>query len=200
MQNLDLNLLRTGLVFIHLITFAFCFSIVFFCGLKLLKMVIQKRIARSDIMMMSRLSKFMGIPMIVLCASGALFIPLYSALDPALVLNQKMHAKVIVVLVMVLNGFWFHSKSLDALRKVIRSSNANLDQLKNTWRMVLISAAISNVSWWYAFALGVFKFLNFKHSIHEYLLSYLLLIYLVVGSAIVFLWRSAQHIQFEKKY
>jgi hypothetical protein len=104
-------------------------------------------------------SKVCTVGLLLLWLSGLGFLALYAAESPEKLGNPKLWAKVTVVVVLTLNGLVIHRAVLPGiLRDVSKPMFQGLTGLRAG--IFLASGAVSGVSWYAAFALGVMRELN----------------------------------------
>lgn len=105
------------------------------------------------------ISKVVSVGIGLLWVSGLGFLMVYALESPEKLQNPKLWAKVTVVAVLTLNGLVIHALVLPGvLRDVGRPM---LDGISGTRTGVfLVSGAVSGVSWYTAFALGLMRELN----------------------------------------
>jgi hypothetical protein len=87
-------------------------------------------------------------------------------------MNPKLHAKVIIVVLLSYNGILLHRLVLPALQKAGSLLNLGF----SARMMALFCGSLSAVSWMYAAMLGVGRPLAWKYSLSELLMVYPLLI------------------------
>ncbi|WP_264210211.1 hypothetical protein [Leisingera thetidis] len=111
----------------------------------------------------------------LLWLTGFGFLLLYALQDPLQLQNPKVHAKLLVVAVLTLNGAFIHMVILPHLR---RQAGRPLFQGMGRMQRALFAAsgAVSAVSWYTPVALGVFSQLNHAVPATLILSVYLLLI------------------------
>lgn len=103
-------------------------------------------------------------------------------------MNPKLHAKVIIVMLLTYNGILLHRLVLPALQKA-----GSLLYLGFSARMLaLFCGSLSAVSWMYAAMLGVGRPLAWKYSLFELLMAYPVLIALGFLSMLVLTQRVKQ--------
>lgn len=104
-------------------------------------------------------SKVVSVGLGLLWLSGLGFLAVYAVDSPEKFDNPKLWAKVVVVLVLTVNGLVVHGVMLSSvLRDVDRPLLVEVSRLRSA--IVLISGAVSGVSWYTAFALGLMRELN----------------------------------------
>lgn len=129
------------------------------------------------------LANVVAVALAVLWISGIGFLVIYWLTDPSLLGNPKLWAKLTVVLILTLNGVFLHVRILPMLRR--QEGRCLLEGLPWRTRVVMLSAgAISGVSWYYPFLLGIVRELNFAAPMATFLAAY--------GTAIAVTWLVAQ--------
>ena len=104
-------------------------------------------------------SKVVSVGLALLWVSGLGFLAIYALEAPEKLSNPKIVAKVTVVAVLTLNGWLIHALVLPGvLRDVSRPMFDGVSRLRTG--VFLISGAVSGVSWYTAFALGLMRELN----------------------------------------
>lgn len=107
------------------------------------------------------ISKVVTVGIAALWLSGLGFIAIYAIESPEKLANPKLYAKITVVFVLTLNGALIHALVLPSvMRDIARPMFEGVSRL--TASVFLASGALSGVSWYFAFALGVARELNGK--------------------------------------
>ena len=105
------------------------------------------------------ISKVVSMGIALLWISGLGFLGLYAIESPEKLANPKLWAKVTIVVALTVNGVVIHALVLPSvLRDVRRPMLAGVSQW--TAGIFLVSGAVSGVSWYFAFALGLVRELN----------------------------------------
>ncbi len=156
-------MIRTLLIFIHLGSFALSFGLVLFCDLMLAQVAFTGRIKEFQMTLISKASKVILKSLGILILSGLGFLVLYHFRTPELLDNPKLYAKILIVAILTANGSWLHRSGLLFLEKALKNDLRQKGKI-HFLEKLLLSGAVSAVSWWTAFALGVFKELNFTAS------------------------------------
>ncbi|HEY4493243.1 MAG TPA: hypothetical protein VJB98_01345 [Candidatus Paceibacterota bacterium] len=140
----------------------------------------KRMFSKSDVDYISLASHLVWIGVIVIIVSGiALF-----ALDPVKYLSSsKFMTKMIVVLVLVLNGAFFHFHHLKRLRAVADEPLISQSPFWNGAGTLFASGAISMVSWVGAVVLGVLKSLPF--SLPVLTTVYFIVLAVAIGTALL---------------
>ncbi|WP_410824759.1 hypothetical protein, partial [Methylobacterium oryzisoli] len=104
-------------------------------------------------------SKVVSVGIGLLWLSGLGFLAIYAAESPDKLQNPKLWAKVTVVVVLTLNGLLIHAMVLPGVLRDV--SRPMLDGVSGSRTGIfLVSGAVSGVSWYTAFALGLMRELN----------------------------------------
>lgn len=135
------------------------------------------------------ISDAVTIGLCLLWLSGLGFLALYAMESPEKFANPKLWAKVIVVIVLTINGIIIHAFVLpEALRDVSRPLLFGVSRKRAA--LFLASGAVSGVSWYTAFAFGIFRELN--NSVTFTLLVIMWLTLIVAASlAAMLLWLNS---------
>lgn len=105
------------------------------------------------------ISKVVAVGIGLLWLSGLGFLALYALEAPEKLENPKLWAKVVVVSVLTVNGLMIHALVLPGvLRDVRRPMLHGVSRGRTT--VFLVSGAVSGVSWYTAFVLGLMRELN----------------------------------------
>ena len=118
----------------------------------------------------------------VLWATGLLLVLQGIAVNPEYLHNQKLQAKIILVIILTINAFALHLVSLPRI--------FNLDQ-HDEFAKTVLPASISNSIWFYAAFLGVARHWNFSESL-TFVLSVWVMIWIVAFATMYILIRMAK--------
>ncbi len=120
-------------------------------------------------------SRFVLFGLLILWVSGFAFIAFYYFFTPELLSNQKVWAKLFVVSVLSVNGYFIHSYMLPKLRRYI-GRNLIRSAPTSELRMMAIMGTVSFVSWLFPIILGVAKTLNFSMPAVDIISFYLVVV------------------------
>ena len=166
---------RTGLRFFHFIGLAMGLGGATLLDLMLLRFFIRGRITEDTYGVFAFASRVVDLGLRLLWATGLGFLFFYALTQPELLTNPKVHAKLVIVAILTINGFFIHQMILPSVRGQIGRSL--FDGMSRLRRGVFVtSGAISAVSWYVPVALGAFPQLNFQVSAVALLTGYLALI------------------------
>jgi hypothetical protein len=119
----------------------------------------------------------------VLWATGLLLVLQGIAVNPEYLHNQKLQAKIILVIILTINAFALHLVSLPRI--------FNFDQ-HDEFAKTVLPASISNSIWFYAAFLGVARHWNFSESL-TFVLSVWVMIWMMAFAAMYILIRMAKN-------
>ena len=166
---------RTGLRFFHFIGLAMGLGGATLLDLMLLRFFVRGRITEDTYSVFAFASRVVDIGLRLLWITGLGFLFLYALTQPELLTNPKVHAKLAIVAILTMNGFFIHQIILPSVRRQIGKTLFN--GVGPTRRAIFVtSGAISVVSWYMPVALGAFPQLNFHITSTALLTGYLMLI------------------------
>jgi hypothetical protein len=157
-----------GIVYLHLIACCVALGLVLTSDIAMVKRLMNGD-ARQDPDHLDYLQKVVAGSLVVLWLTGIAIISL-DASDNGweYFLNPKLQAKVAIVLLLTVNGFFLHRSILPLMKK----TGSLLDLPLDHRFLALFSGAVSAVSWFYAAMLGIGRPLNWKYSLTELLAAY----------------------------
>ncbi len=174
--------LKTGLRFTHFVGLALGLGGATLLDLMMLRFCLRGRIQPETYSIFTFSSKIISIGLHILWLSGLGFLFFYALYDLAKLYNPKVHAKIVVVMILMVNGVFIHNVILPTIRNQI--GKPLFEGLSLTKQNIfMISGAVSAVSWYVPLALGVFSQFNNSVPAVTILSAYLLLI-LFAGTAI----------------
>jgi hypothetical protein len=157
-------------VFVHLIACCVAVGMLMTHDLALVKRLINPdKDRRNYVDHLLTLKRTISIALVVLWLSGIVLVCMDAAVRGwESLANPKLQAKILIVILLTLNGFLLHSRVIPALQ------NAGFI-LKLSFKprmLALFTGSVSAVSWFYAAMLGVGRSLAWKYSLVELLLPY----------------------------
>lgn len=152
-----------------------------------LRKMYKSAVTRENIQIITFVSKLVMIGLAMLWFSGLAFLLFYSFMQPELLLNHKIWAKLCIVIVLSVNGYYLHKVVIPLIvdnhgKILIRA--LNLRQIN----CLTLIGCISFISWPLVMFLGTFKSINFSFSFLEILGFYCLV--LIVALATSFTMKS----------
>ncbi|MFJ2690367.1 hypothetical protein [Pseudomonas sp. NPDC087336] len=186
-----MELFRLGVVYVHLLACCVAMGLVLTSDIAMVRDMLKRKVlTEHDNAHMESLQKTVMMALIGLWVTGAAIIGIdYLGKGTEYFMNPKLHAKVIIVVLLTYNGILLHRLVLPALQKA-----GSLLELGFSARMLaLFCGSLSAVSWMYAAMLGVGRPLAWKYSLSELLMAYPVLIVLGFLTMLVLTQRAKRH-------
>ncbi|MHC8391626.1 hypothetical protein ACYZTM_27210 [Pseudomonas sp. MDT2-39-1] len=169
-----MELLRLGVIYVHLVACCVAIGLVLTSDMAMVRDLLKRKtLTEHDNAHMESLQKSVIVALIALWVTGIAVIGIdYLEKGMNYFMNPKLHAKVIIVVLLSYNGILLHRLVLPALQKAGSLLNLGF----SARMMALFCGSLSAVSWMYAAMLGVGRPLAWKYSLSELLMAYPLLI------------------------
>lgn len=169
-----MEFLRMGVIYVHLVSCCVAIGLVLTSDIAMVRDLFKRKtFTEHDNAHMESLQKSVITALIALWVTGAAIIGIdYLEKGMNYFMNPKLHAKVIIVVLLSYNGMLLHRLVLPALQKAGSLLNLGF----SARMMALFCGSLSAVSWMYAAMLGVGRPLAWKYSLSELLMAYPLLI------------------------
>ncbi|MBT8768279.1 hypothetical protein [Pseudomonas boanensis] len=173
-QEATMELMRMGIVYAHLIACCVAIGLVLTSDVAMIKQLVQGNdAAHSDKTHLDTLKKTVLFALAALWVTGIGIVLLdYSVKGAVYFLNPKLQAKILIVMLLTINGFLLHSVVMPALVK----AGTLLKLEANARTLAVFSGVVSGVSWFYAAMLGIARPLSWKYSLGEIMFAYPLFI------------------------
>lgn len=173
-------MLKSLIVFAHLITVCMALGSVFVMDIKLLLWRKHKP-NKIQLQRMEETQSIANYALIGLWITGAVIILYgYNLEGMKYVLNEKLWAKIFVVFVLTTNGFFLHKIAFPKLKH-----HALVDIPQPMLAIVMVMGAISSISWLFAAYLGIARHWSYSMPILNILVIYACLIITACIGAIV---------------
>jgi len=186
-----MEFLRLGVVYVHLLACCVAIGLVLTSDIAMVRDILKRKVfTEHDNAHMESLQKSVVVALICLWATGAAIIGI-DYLDKGMeyFMNPKLHAKVIIVVLLTYNGILLHRLVLPAMQKA-----GSLLELGFSARMLaLFCGSLSAVSWLYAAMLGVGRPLAWKYSLSDLLMAYPVLIMFGFLTMLALTQRAKRH-------
>ncbi|MNF66689.1 hypothetical protein D3C84_484860 [compost metagenome] len=173
-QPVTMELTRMGVVYAHLIACCVAIGLVLTSDVAMIKQLFQgtdSTAADKEHLHMLKKTVLMALAALWVTGLGILALD-YSQKGAMYFLNPKLQSKILVVVLLTLNGWVLHSVVMPAMDKA--GSLLKLDI--NARTIALFSGVVSGVSWFYGAMLGIARPLNWKYSLGEIMFAYPVLI------------------------
>lgn len=173
--------IKTIFLIAHLFGVVFGMGAAFMTDIMFLKSVKDKILSPEELSFLSLGSKVVwaGLSIIILSGIGLFY------LDPENYLNSsKFLTKMFIVLVLTINGIFFHFKHLPLLYRQALKKLPESEEFLRKSSFLFVSGAISSISWISTLILGVFRGIPYEFGV---LVSVYLVVILfgVVGALIL---------------
>ncbi len=171
--------IKTGLRIVHFIGLALGLGAATVLDLMILRFFLRGKVTTDQWNVFHFGSRIVNAGLILLWITGLGFLAYYSAFDPIRLGNEKVWAKMTIVLILTINGVFLHMAVLPKVKAQIGRSL--LDGMSVGQRSLLFaSGALSATSWYVPLFLGAMPQLNFVVPMTTILLAYALLLTLAL--------------------
>jgi hypothetical protein len=178
--------IRTGLILAHLLGLVLGVGSTLFMDLYFLRHLRRIPLDGTALSLIGLGSRLVVTGMVLLWLSGIGFLLLYYHTDPGKLANPKMWAKITVVAMLTINGWFIHHRTIPALNARIGGTILKDGRIE-TMLFFLVPGAISFSGWGFATVLGTVRELNFVTPAETLLLAFLLLLAMVTVATFAFL-------------
>lgn len=150
---------KTILLIVHLVGLTLGFGSALFLDLFLIRFLFLRKVQTNTYDMVKFGSMLASIGLLLLWMSGAGFLLIYWNVDPKMLDNPKIWAKLVIVVLLSVNGLVIHESLLS---KIKNKSGFHLleGESHKTIRLFALVASVSCNSWIAAMVLGIAKELN----------------------------------------
>ncbi len=180
LELLDLNTtLRIG----HLLALSLGLGGAVLLDLVTCRFFLTSRITPTNYALIAFASSIVGMALVALWISGLAFLAHYYFVAPEKLANPKIWVKLGVVLILTLNGAFIHRKVLPFLEAQVGLSLFH-GTTASRRAMLLTTAAISGVSWFFPMVYGAIRQLHPAESLAQGALAFAVPYLLVLGVAV----------------
>ena len=163
--------LKTMLIALHLVGVVLGLGAASVADLYIYKSTVAKSVSQIHVEVVRTMSSIVTFGLTLTLVSGAAFVIRYYHMQPDMLLNPKLHAKIFVVMLLTLNAVYIHRCVLPKYCATLQHNLISSLSLKN-FLFFIGSATISITGWWWSFFLGVARELNFTYSANVFLCLY----------------------------
>lgn len=184
--------LKSMLRIVHFLGLALGLGAATVLDLLILRFLLKGKISKEHWAVFQFGSSIVNAGLMILWASGIGFLIYYGFFDPVKLGNEKVWAKMTIVLILTINGMFIHSIILPKIKEQVGRSL--MDGMTTKQRSVfLVSGAVSATSWYVPMMLGALPQLNFVVPMVTVLLVYaiLLAIAILLSHALIFSIRGS---------
>ncbi len=172
--------IRTGLRIVHFIGLALGLGAATVLDLMIFRFFLNGKVTSERWAIFDFGSKIVNAGLLLLWITGFGFLAYYGAFEPIKFGNEKVWAKMLIVLILTINGLFIHAVILPKVKAQIgRSLLAGMSTRQKS--VLLTSGAISATSWYVPLLLGALPQLNFVVPMTTILLAYALILALVAA-------------------
>jgi hypothetical protein len=173
-HHLLFEFVRMGIVYIHLIACCVAIGLVLTSDISMVKDLFKgDPDTRVDNQHMNQLQRSVAIALTGLWISGVAMVSLDASVKGwQYFANPKLQAKILIVVLLTLNGVVLHQLILPWLQRAGSLLKLSFSQML----MAIFAGSVSGVSWFYAALLGVGKPLAWRYSLMDLIVAYPLLI------------------------
>ncbi len=185
-EFLALPRIKTGLLLLHLLGLVLGVGTATLLDLFIARSLRSGRFSKEQFEFIRFASSFVFAGILLLWISGLSFLLYYYFESPTGLENPKVWAKISIVAILSLNGLYIHKQVLPELKR-----NAGFSIFHGTSKakrsMMLVSGAVSVVSWYAPLVIGTAKELNFTVSAPAILIAYgVALALAILGSHVLY--------------
>lgn len=171
--------IKTGLRIVHFIGLALGLGAATVLDLMILKFFLRGKVTSDQWNVFHFGSRIVNAGLILLWITGLGFLAYYSAFDPIRLENEKVWAKMTIVLILTINGVFLHLAVLPKVKAQIGRSL--LDGMSTGQRSLFFASGALSATYWYVpLLLGAMPQLNFVVPMTTILLAYALLLTLAL--------------------
>ncbi|PWQ93741.1 hypothetical protein [Leucothrix arctica] len=182
MDSFLVSNLKSLIIFGHLSGLAFGVGGAWILDLYILRKMYKYPITKENIQIIKFVSKVVSVGLVILWLSGLSFLVFYIFFQPELLLNHKIWAKLTIVIILSINGYYLHQYVIPVIVNNKNKVLINTISLKQA-NIITLVGCVSCITWPTAMFLGVFKSLNFSFSVTEILSFYLAALICALGAA-----------------
>lgn len=173
-----------ALLLIHILALATALGAVLLIDLRLVRLLSGGRVTQTDLTVALAAALPIRVGLALLYATGVGFLVIYWITDPHLLTNPKIHAKMVIVGLLMINAVAVERIGLPLIRRNV--GRALFHGVHPSRQAIALAAgAISGTAWLSATALGLLRELNFITPMHWILLAYAVATVLAIVSVLV---------------
>lgn len=167
--------LKPLIIFVHLSGLAFGVGGAWILDLYILRKMYKSPVTKENIQIIDFVSKVIVVGLAMLWVSGLSFIAYYYLMQPESLSNHKIWAKLLMVVMLTINGYYLHQLVLPIISRNLGKVLIKTISLKEV-NLFMLTGCISFITWPLAMILGTFKSINFAFSFFELITCYLVIL------------------------
>ena len=173
------SVIKSGIKMAHLLGIILGLGGATILDLVVIRFLLSGEIKAEQITIVRFVTGIVSIGLGILWASGALYLAHYAAFEPVKLWNQKVWAKIAIVGVLTINGYFIHHVVMPLIEKQVgRSLFAGLSHRQVA--TMLIFGTISATSWYVPLVLGAMPHFNFIVPAPGLLVTYAILLAIAI--------------------
>lgn len=175
------SLMKSAIKVMHLLGIILGLGAATVLDLVIVKFLVAGQIQSDQISIVKFVTGIVSVGLAILWFSGILYLVHYAAFDPSKLWNQKVWAKIAIVGVLTINGYFIHHIVLPLMEKQVgRALFAGLS--RKQCALMLIFGTISATSWYVPLVLGAMPHFNFVVPAPGLLVAYAILLAIAIGA------------------
>jgi hypothetical protein len=173
-QETLMEFARLGIIYVHLIACCVAIGLVLTSDISMVRQLLRGDPSeRMETMYLSELQRSVAVALSILWLSGISVVLLdMSVKGWEYLSNPKLHAKIVIVSLLTLNGVVLHCRVLPVLKRAGSLLKLSFSQ----YLLAFLTGSLSGVSWFYAAMLGIGRPLSWKYSFVQLTFLYPLLV------------------------
>jgi hypothetical protein len=175
------SVIKSAIKVMHLLGIILGLGAATVLDLVILKFLISGKIKHEHVAVVEFVSKIVTAGLVILWLSGLSYLLHYAVFDPAKLANQKVWAKIIIVAMLTVNGYFIHHRVLPLIKRQV--GGALFRGLADDERAMMITfGTISATSWYVPLVLGAMPQLNFVVPASSILSAYAVVLAIAIAS------------------
>jgi hypothetical protein len=186
------SLIKSAIKVAHLVGIVLGLGAATVLDIVILRFLVLGKIKDEHANLVEFMSKIVTVGLCVLWASGLCYLMHYAIFNPESLGNQKIWAKIAIIAVLTINGYFIHHNVLPLVRKQVGGSLFG-GLARGDCALMVIFGTVSATSWYVPLILGAMPQLNVGVPASAVLAAYSLLLLLGIASTqglVYALWRE----------
>jgi hypothetical protein len=175
------SLMKSAIKVMHLLGIILGLGAATVLDLVIVKFLVTGEIKSDQISIVRFVTGIVSVGLAILWLSGILYLAHYAAFDPNKLWNQKVWAKIAIVGVLTINGYFIHHIVLPLMeRQVGRALFTGLS--RKQCALMLVFGTVSATSWYVPLVLGAMPHFNFVVPAPGLLVGYAIVLAMAIGA------------------
>lgn len=174
------ELLKSGIKVLHMLGIILGLGAATVLDLVIVRFLVSGKIKADQIVIVKFMTGIVSAGLAVLWVSGILYLTHYAVFEPEKLWNEKVWAKIAIVGVLTINGYFIHHTVLPLLDKQVgRSLFAGLSRKQIA--LMLVFGTVSATSWYVPLILGSMPAFNFIVPAPRLLVAYAIILLVAIA-------------------